>query len=194
MAYIGLKYAVFAPITTETKGQPITYGKGIVLGRMIQATINFTRNSDVLFADDVTAESDNSITGGTVNLNVDDIEEAAQVAALGVIKSGETGKEVYHETDTPAPYGGIGYLRVREKNKVKSYIPYWLHKTQLAVNSETANTKGNNIQWQTPTAEGQIMGVEIANDGITYFRDHKVFATESEAITWLNTMANITEA
>ena len=64
MAFVGLKYCVFAPITTETPFTPIVYDTGVVLGRMIGANITFNRNSEPLYADDGLAESDNSITGG----------------------------------------------------------------------------------------------------------------------------------
>ena len=131
MAFVGLKYCVFAPITTETPFTPIVYGTGVVLGRMIGANITFNRNSEPLYADDGMAESDNSITGGTISLNLDDVEEAAQVTAFGLLKTGDPGSEVYSEVGDPAPYGGIGYVRVRRLRGVTSYVAYWLHKVQL---------------------------------------------------------------
>ena len=39
MAYTGLKYCVFAPITTEEPFSPIVYGTGVVLGKMISANM-----------------------------------------------------------------------------------------------------------------------------------------------------------
>ena len=65
MAFVGLLYAVAAPIQQETDGQPIIYGKGQVVGGMMTAEISYTRNSNPLYADDRVKEEDNSITGGT---------------------------------------------------------------------------------------------------------------------------------
>ncbi len=191
MAYVGLRYPVFAPITTEARGKAIVYGTGMVIGRAISANVEFTRNEGGLYADDILAESDNSITGGTIEIGLDDALEDVQAAIFGVQKSGETGQEVYTETDAAAPYGGFGYIRVRRHKGVTSYIAYWIHKTQFAPSSESAQTKGETIEWQTPTASGNIMGVYIDASGVAKFRDHKVCATEEAAVTWLNGLAKI---
>ena len=42
MAFVGLLYAVAAPIQTEADGQAITYGKGQVIGGMMTAEISYT--------------------------------------------------------------------------------------------------------------------------------------------------------
>lgn len=197
MAFVGLRYAVFAPIETETPGAPITYGKGVVMGKMIGATINFTRNSDPLYADDAMAENDNSIVGGTLQVNVDDLLDEAATVVLGLVKQapeGETGPTVYRETGESSPYGGVGYLRVRRKANKTSYVAYWLHKVMLGIASESANTKAQTITWQTPTLDGTILGAQIATDGKNYFRDHAEFTTAQAALAWINERANITTA
>lgn len=191
MAFVGLKYCVFAPIETETPFTPIVYDTGVVLGRMIGANITFNRNSEPLYADDGLAESDNSITGGTISLNLDDVEEAAQVTAFGLLKTGEPGSEVYSEVGDPAPYGGIGYVRVRRLRGVTSYVAYWLHKVQLAVNTDNASTKGQSITWQTPTADGTILAAYPNADKKAYYRDRAVFDTEAEAYAWVDEKAGI---
>lgn len=191
MAYTGLKYCVFAPITTEEPFSPIVYGKGVVLGKMISANITMTRNSDPLYADDAIAESDNSITGGTISLNLDDIDDAARVSAFGVLKEGEPGSETYSETGDPTPYGGLGYIRVRKRKGVTSYVAYWVHKCQIAINTDSANTKGSTITWQTPTVDGTIMAAYPNADKKARFRDDASFATQADAYSWINEKAGI---
>jgi len=61
-------------------------------------------------------EEDNSITGGTIKLGVDDASDEARVMLLGDVKEGEAGEETYHETGESAPYVGTGYIRVRRKD------------------------------------------------------------------------------
>lgn len=194
MAFIGLKYAVFAPIDKETPGQAITYKSGIVLGRMIGANVDWERNSNALSADDMTSEDDNSILGGKIRLNVDDLSDEAQVTAVGVVKDGDGEAAQYREVGEAAPYGGVGYMRVRRKAGVTSYVAYWIHKTLLAMSNEQASTKDRQISWQTPSVEGTIMGVQINPDGKVDFRVHQTFKTEKEARDWLNTKANISAA
>lgn len=194
MAFVGMKYAVFAPIKEETYGAAITYGTGAILGKMIGANVNWTRNSNPLYADDALAEDENSITGGTLSMTLDDITDEVQAEAMGLVKSGEADQEVYEDTGDAGRNVGVGYLRVRRKDGKTSYVAYWIHKTLLGITSESASTKGETITWQTPTAEGKIMGVVIDDSGKTKFRAHRTFAAEKEAMDWLNAKANIQTA
>lgn len=191
MAFVGLLYAVAAPIQTEADGQAITYGKGQVIGGMMTAEISYTRNSNPLYADDRVMEEDNSITGGTIKMGVDDVNDDARVMMLGDVKEGDAGEEVYHETGESAPYVGTGYIRVRRKDNKTNYIAYWVHKAIFGIGTESAKTKGQNIDWQTPTLEGSIMGVKNNAALQTRFRERRTFTKESEARTWLNKKAGI---
>lgn len=191
MAFVGLLYAVAAPIQTEADGQAITYGKGQVIGGMMTAEISYTRNSNPLYADDRVMEEDNSITGGTIKMGVDDVNDDARVMMLGDVKEGDAGEEVYHETGESAPYVGAGYIRVRRKDNKTNYIAYWVHKAIFGIGTESAKTKGQNIEWQTPTLEGSIMGVKNNAALQTRFRERRTFTKESEARAWLNKKAGI---
>ena len=191
MAFVGLLYAVAAPIQTEADGQAITYGKGQVIGGMMTAEISYTRNSNPLYADDRVMEEDNSITGGTIKMGVDDVNDDARVMMLGDVKEGDAGEEAYHETGESAPYVGTGYIRVRRKDNKTNYIAYWVHKAIFGIGTESAKTKGQNIEWQTPTLEGSIMGVKNNAALQTRFRERRTFTKESEARTWLNKKAGI---
>ena len=184
-------YAVAAPIQTEADGQAITYGKGQVIGGMMTAEISYTRNSNPLYADDRVMEEDNSITGGTIKMGVDDVNDDARVMMLGDVKEGDAGEEVYHETGESAPYVGTGYIRVRRKDNKTNYIAYWVHKAIFGIGTESAKTKGQNIEWQTPTLEGSIMGVKNNAALQTRFRERRTFTKESEARAWLNKKAGI---
>ncbi len=191
MAFVGLLYAVAAPIQTEADGQAITYGKGQVIGGMMTAEISYTRNSNPLYADDRVMEEDNSITGGTIKMGVDDVNDDARVMMLGDVKEGDAGEEVYHETGESAPYVGTGYIRVRRKDNKTNYITYWVHKAIFGIGTESAKTKGQSIEWQTPTLEGSIMGVKNNAALQTRFRERRTFTKESEARAWLNKKAGI---
>lgn len=191
MAFVGLRHPVFAPITTETDGAEPVYGKGVVIGRAIKADIAFKRTDVKLYGDDMACEADNTVTGGTVTLGTDDLSDEVAVAMLGETK-GETGEIV--ESSKPAPYGGFGYLRVRRLRGVTSYIAYWLYKVQFARGDENASTKGESLEWQTPTVQGSMMGVYADDSGEQSFRVRKSFTTEKDAIAWLNGKAKIASA
>ena len=82
-------------------------------------------------------------------------------------------------------------MRVRRLRGVTSYVAYWLHKVQLAVNTDNASTKGQNITWQTPTADGTILAAYPNADKKAYYRDRAVFDTEAEAYAWVDEKAGI---
>ena len=193
MAFVGMKYVVAAPLKEEKIGAAPVYDDGVVVGRAMSADITYNRGNTALKADDVDAENDNSITGGSLTIGVDDVADEVQAKLLGqdVTEEGE-----YDETGDSAPYIGLGYIRVRRFKGVTSYVAYWIFKTQLGINSESAATKQDTIQWQTPTLTGSLMGIQ-PDDGMKIkFRRRKTFTgetAEKDARAWLNRMANIAE-
>lgn len=189
MAFTGLQYAVVAAITAETEGSAITYGTGKVLGRMISANISWTRNDNPLYADDAIAENDNGVTGGTIELNVDDISDDGRVYVLGETEVTVTGGTEYETTEAPAPYVGVGFLRVKRKAGVTSYIAEWVHKVQFGMDSEEAQTKGESIEWQTPTLNGKIFAVRNDSSLVNHYRRTATFETLAAAKAWLDDKA-----
>lgn len=189
MAFTGLQYAVVAAITAETEGSAVTYGTGKVLGRMISANISWTRNDNPLYADDAIAENDNGVTGGTIELNIDDISDEGRVYVLGETEVTVTNGKEYETTEAPAPYVGLGFLRVKRKAGVTSYIAEWVHKVQFGMDSEEAQTKGESIEWQTPTLNGKIFGVRNDSSLNNHYRRTATFDTLAEAKAWLDDKA-----
>lgn len=194
MAKVGMRYVVAAPLESEPNGQEPTYGTGLIMGRAISADVSLDRLDNALYADDAKAESENSITGGTISIGIDDILEDAQVAIFGVVKSGEGDDAEYIDKGVAAPYVGVGYIQERRFKGVTSYLAWWYYKAQFAPMADSARTKGEQIEWQTTTASGNLMGVYNDATGVASFRTHKVFASAGDAITWLNTKANYTPA
>lgn len=190
MAFVGMRHPVVATVATEAAGQALTYNAGMVMGHAIMGNLTITRNQNPLHGDDVEIENDNSITGMSIEMGLDDILEAVRMYMLGLETiNGETNQ--WNETAAPAPYVGFGYIRVRKKNGVTSYQPYWYHKAQFGQMVENSATKGEAIEWQTPTLTGRIMGVYIGGSNEASFRHIASFATEADAIAWLNTRANM---
>lgn len=194
MAFVGMRYVVAAKLKTEKNGAAPVYDTGVVLGRAISADVTYNRATNVLKADDVDAETDNGITGGTLTIGVDDIADEVQAALLAQEMNSEGEYDELGEAD---PYVGIGYIRVRRFKGETSYVAYWIWKAQLGIASESAATKQETIQWQTPTLTGNMMGVQPDADMKVKFRRRKTFTgdtAEADAVAWLNKMANMPEA
>lgn len=196
MAFVGLRYPVAAPVATDTAGTAITYSTGFVVGKAITANIKKNHNTNPLYADDTIAEMDNGITGMTIELNVDDLSDSVRADLLGLSTVNTSGTSVtvdyYEETDNAAPYVGFGYIRVRRKGGSTTYQGVWVHKVQFGEDNESTQTKGENIEWQTPTLNGTVFGVQNDTSGKIKYREIKPFETETAAKTWLNGKAGIT--
>ena len=191
MAKTGMRYVVTAKLKEENEGSLPTYENGLVMGRGISAEVSLTRTDSKLYADDVLAESENAITGGDISIGVDDILEDAQEVIFGLVKSGDAGDYEYDDKAVGAPYVGVGYLQERRYKGAVSYLPYWYWKVQFAPMDDKAATRGENVEWQTTTAKGTLMGVVKDSSKVASFRTHKVYGTAAEAIAWLNQMAGI---
>lgn len=193
MAFIGMRHVVVAKIASHTDGAEPTYSAGKVAGKAIQGNLTINRNNNPLYADDVIAEDDNGITSIELELGLDDLDEETQ-AYMGLLKKvAGTGSDdpTYYENSAAAENVGVGYMRVRRKDGVTTFQGIWIYKALFSKNAENSQTKGETIEWQTPTVNGRCMGIQIDGTGEATFRKVKNFTTESAAQTWLNGLAQI---
>lgn len=195
MAFIGLRYPVVSRLTAHEDGDTPVYDNGMVIGHAIQANLTITRNDNPLYGDDRVVEDDNGITGMSIELGLDDLSEDVQVYMLGTVEkttgTGTATVTTYTDTDASAPAVGFGYIRVRRKDGQTRWQATWYRKAVFGYTSEDAQTKGESIEWQTPTVTGRIMGISTDSSGALEFRERRIFTTESAAIAWLNEMAGI---
>ena len=197
MAAIGLKHFVVAKVASETPGAALTYETGMVVGKAMQANLTLNRPNNPLFGDDVIAENDNGVTGGTIQIGVTALGNAVRAYMLGdeevSVGTGTSAVKEYEVTDEPAPYVGFGFMRVLIENGARKFETVWMHKAQFGENTVNATTKGQQVEWQTPTLDGVLMGVQNDTDGKNHFyRYANHFATEAAAAAWLDDKAGIT--
>lgn len=199
MAHIGMKCPVAAPWAEGN-----VYEKGFVVAKAINFTGTPNKNDVDLYADDGVAETDKSVKDWGTSLGIDDLSLKNQATLLGhtytEAKAGSSGEENTPEsvevgTEDVAPYFGVGFYKRRRKNNVTSFTVIWLYKVQHSEPTENAETKGDTVNFQTPTIEGKAYPVEITENGKTKMSIGKrlVFGTEAEAKEWLFKQAKITE-
>lgn len=191
MPKVGMRHVVAAPITSEPINQPIVYGTGMIATRAVSADITYNKDKNSHYSDDVMSESDNSITGGTISLIGSEFLPEARVALFGVRKVTDGGKTIYRTTSVPSPYIGLGYVTVMIYKGVYKYTAKWIHKMQFSLGGDSDKTKTENIEWQTETATGNIMGATIDDTGEPAFKDEVEFENAADAIAWLDAKANI---
>lgn len=196
MAYIGMRHVVAAKITSHTDGSAPTYGTGMVIGKAILGNLTINRGTNPLYADDAIAEDDNGITSADLELGMDDLLEDAQ-EYLGITKKVTTGEGTsavtkYLDTGNAANDVGVGYIRVRVKNGETKFQTVWNYSAKFGITAENSATKGEAIEWQTPTVTGRLKGLLVDSSGDITYREKRIFDGYSDAVAYLNSLANIT--
>lgn len=189
MARIGLKGLTYAPITGGGDGSALTYSAGTTrAGLMMKADVTIEREDVKQFGDNAMVEHANGVTGGTIKLELTRLADTDKAALLGYTTA--TGN-ILKVVDADAPYVGFGYITKEIANGVISYIGYWYHKVQFGMDSDSAETKGENSAFQSVNLTGSIMGVQLTSGGAMEFYMTKSDATEAAIRTWLNGLAGI---
>ncbi len=151
MATIGLDDLYYATITEGNNGDE-TYGTPVKLAKAISAEVSTEIAEAILYADDGAAESVKAFKNGKLTLGIDALGSANAAALLGA-RVDSKGVLVSATEDT-SPYVAVGFRALKANGK---YRYFWLYKVQFAVPSDSLQTKGDNITFQTPTIEGTII-------------------------------------
>lgn len=179
MANIGLSN-IWYSILTELADGTASYNGAKNFGKAVSCSTSITNNEAKLYGDDTLAESDTSFSNGTVTLGVTDDDETVFAEVLGhtVTPNGEVIKAA---TDA-APYIGLGRIVTKMVNGAYKYKVEILKKVKFSEPSKDENTKGESIEFATPSIEGIIAAL---NDLNNTWSIAKVFNVKSDALTYL---------
>lgn len=179
MAKIGLKNFLFG-ILTEQEDGTATYGAATKPAKAISCNVSITNNEATLYADDALAESDTSFQKGTVTLGIDDEDLTTMAALLG--HQITEGNIVRNSTDT-APYVGLGRIITKMVGGVYKYKVEFLCKVKFAEPSQTDNTKGETLEFNTSEIEGTIAALANGDWSIA-----QTFDSMAAAQAYLNSL------
>lgn len=182
MANIGLTNIWFSNLTEASDGTA-TYDGAKNLGKAVSCSVSITNNSAKLYGDDVLAESDTSFSSGTITLGVTDDDDTVFAPLLG--HSIDAGGEVIKTSNDTAPYVGIGRIVTKMVNGAYKYKVEFLYKVKFGEPSKDENTKGESIEFATPSVEGDIASLGDVNG--TWSKS-KTFTTKSDALTYLKNL------
>ena len=178
MARIGLTNIWFSNLT-EASGGTATYDGAKQLGKAVSTNFSPNTSDAKLYGDDALAESDSAATGGTLTLGVTDDDDTIFAPLLGhTISDGEV---IYKSTDA-APYVGVGYILSKLVNGAKKFKVDFFYKCKFKDMSVEQQTKGESIEFTTPTVEGDI---SVLGDADGTWRKSETFDSLSEALTYL---------
>lgn len=183
MANIGLTNIWFSNLTEAADGTA-TYDGAKNLGKAVSCSVSITNNEAKLYGDDTLAESDTSFASGTITLGVTDDDDAVFAPLLGHELDAETG-EVIKTSNDAAPYVGVGRIVTKMVNGTYKYKVEFLYKVKFAEPSKDETTKGESIEFSTPSVEGLISSLDDVNG--TWSKT-KTFNTKSDALTYLKNL------
>ena len=151
MATIGLRDVYYAKLKTDPVGGTATYDTPVRIVGAISANVNPNSSSASLFADDGPQDTAATLGEISLELNMSDIPLATQAELLGhTIEGGVLKKK---GGDVP-PWVAIGFRTLKSNG---SYRYYWLNKGKFATPEEDLKTKGDSIEFQTPTIRGSFV-------------------------------------
>lgn len=190
MATKGLSYMVAGKYAVSQGA--LSYTEGKVLGKAVSYTINLdepTRND--LYGDNEVAESDTQIfTTGNIALNTTEFSPEVRAWMFGItaetveVSSGNS-VSVYNYDDDAAPIEfGVGFIEYKQVNNVDQWVARTLTRVKARMPGGSATTKGESIEWQTPTITCDIYRDETAKR--KWQSETQYFDDEAKAKAYLN--------
>ena len=174
MAYVGLRKPIIGKRNGDgTYNEPFYMGKAIGL----QVTPNYAEGS--LYGDDLQAEYDKEFTYAEVTLNTSTIPIKAHNEMFGH-KVNEEEKSVDFNADDQNNDIGMGWISVEKVNGVRSFIGNFLSKVKFSEPSEDYATKGESIEYKTPSITGRASAPDNGS-----WKSTQIFNTENEAKNWI---------
>lgn len=185
-----LPYVALYTVST-TSSNTVIYSSGQKLARGVSVSLDpSVADDNKFYADNLIAETAPGVmNGGTVTLTVDGLLESAEALVLGLPTADNN--DWYHYGDGMSiPYVGIGFIARYQSDGVESYTPVVLTKARFQTPSLSANTQGEEIEWQTQELTANLMRDDTAT------HDWKLVGeaqnTEALAEGMIKTLFNIT--
>lgn len=193
MSLIGCKHLVAAPVDTYTKGSPITYGTGFVIGPLVAVNLSFNVADNPDFGDDVELDNDDGINGYNGTMDMNKIPIAVRAKLLNWKTTGTT-DVTYDVRDRMPKEHGWGYYRVMVNEGVRTVEAMWFHMAKFTQQSIVDNTKKRAIEWGHPQLNVNGIGALLDGSGEASWFIPKEFtgaSAEADAAAWLDAKAGV---
>ena len=151
MAPIGLDKLYYAKITEGDNGDE-TYGTPTQLAKAMTAELSVELAEATLYADDGAAEVVKEFQSGTLTLGIDDI--GVQVAQDLTGAKIDDNKVLISASEDGGEPVAIGF---RAKKSNGKYRYFWLYKVKFGIPATNLTTKGESIEFSTPSIEGTVL-------------------------------------
>lgn len=195
MAVIGLSMPICSDYSFDPESKKVTYSNPVTVGKAVQFSASITNSENqYLYADNGIAETaKGSFQSGELTLGTDRLSQEASQKFLGVRVrkinvpgiSEPVTELVSTDGDTP-PTLGHGIIEMLQEDDEIKYRAIWLTKVSFNIPEESATTKGETVEFQTPSITGTIMRSDEADEnGRHPWKYEATFTKESDALTYL---------
>ena len=159
------------------------YSAPKTIGKLMTVSQSTETATASLHADDREVDSISEFTRGTISIGTAMLDDVDHAMLLGHTFTATTG--ITFNAGDEAPFVGVGYYaKARDVNAdpVKTvYVSKFYPKVKFKEPNDEAKTKGDSIEYSTPTIEGAVLTLENGD-----WKRQRVFDTESAALAWLN--------
>jgi len=145
---IGLRDLYFAEID-ETAG---TFGTPFKIAKALEASVTANVSTNILYADDSAAETASSEGESEISLGIDQLTNGIYAKLLG--KTVNSDGVVQDSSGDIAPKGALMFRSLKSNGEYR-YIVYY--KGSFAPPEESFTTKGESIEYNTPTITGTFV-------------------------------------
>lgn len=177
MANFGLSHPIMAKLNVATGA----YSDVFKCGKAINTSVTPNYNTAALFADNVQDEDIRELKNATVELGVNTLPIKAGEVLFGHKITKDEDEDEVSNIDDSGYYVGYGFITAEMISGEKKYRGCFLPKVKFSEGTESYKTKGDSIEFSTPS----ISGTAIGNNAKDWRRKSKYFDTEEECDAWI---------
>ncbi len=183
MIQIGACCPVFIPILAETESS-ITYGRGVILGKMMNVSYKPTFAEGQVYGDDHLVIDEKEPIGGDITLGTTWLPFEAATVVFG--KETPSGTEIITTEESLSKSGAFAFIKKARRDGKPFYVVKMFFKTKFTEPDESVTTKSGSIQYNTPSINGKVY--MPLNGKLDYEAE---FETIGEAKAKIMALANI---
>ena len=176
MAFIGLMNPYIAKLVDEEKKK---YSDCFLCGEAITVNVTPNQNEAKLHSNNRLSEYVKEFKDGSMVLGTNRLPIEASKVCFGHEVSDDD-REVTYKTNDTANYVGVGFYADEMINGRKQYVATIVYKVKFGEAADEYATKGENIEFKTPSIDGVIAGLKNNE-----WKRTKVCDTENDADKWL---------
>ena len=186
MAQVGLKNLYYAPIAEDGAGRE-SYGKPIKVADAISADLSVNNGDATLYGDDKVYADVREFINATIALAVCDLPASIVTALMGA-RIDNNGVLISSQEDKPHAVA-IGFESKCADGESRFF---WFYRVTFGIPGAQLRTKGESIEFATPTIEGKIENRHIPDENGTHpwKTEHKSDGTDNEAQKWFDFVYN----